>query len=869
MVKFKIPKFRRSKPTTTTTTPITLPEQQLRYLMDVINNPINHSLNEVTNAVHRLRLASYKINNISANVRRILASPNNFDIDNIKSAFLISMFVEEPRQPRLYQIYTSCLRTIFSRTAPDNIRDLWRFFDRNKGPNFEGYLRTKGVTELDVEAVIVVLISVFDRSLDEVQAALATLTKIGFDKLNEEIIHEAQEILDPSRLDHEIREIKIAVEILVFSKVTLDPYIVGSDDIINNPSDKSIIQIYRAFLILKYANPNARELYPIFGRTLIRSFELSNPDKMKFILDFLIEDGGTQFKMYLAMEHVTEEEVKTVVEVLSFVFRHTADEVVSVLQILDRMGFSDLRLVQETIDRALAILNDDNVMGYPIDQIKIAYRILVWSNLPTWTKLIPYIPIPNRMEVAARNILKDLEHSSLEQIKNAFLILSYMQSTRPEIYLVYKEILQSLFLLSDVNKIKQIWEFLIEEGGPTFKGYFGELRVPESYVEELINLLASIFEHKMDEVVSAQKFLRRLGYKTHSEGIIREARVIMSDNILTKYTLEQFKIAWQILVFSNVWRTRIMYNRFHARVRFEKYPEKVTTTQFVSRLKPLVAAFGNGVVNEQYMRTSGPTIKEITSAIITINGAHNIPNKEVKKAISVLKTVNIVLDKPNIDAQLVRLDNYRNFNPEQIKNIVSILEWNKVKIPLRFKGKINTWRSQLTHPDTINEVEDVLDILDKEWKFFIRINYTAEKFKGIVDNYSKMKAVERTRLRRHLKEVRELRIFESREQLWSSVAKLKGKVIEMLRLGIFDRHDINDIESYLEQLKVDEANVLHDTAVELNEEIEQKEPLLVDWKKVGIIARDIIKWSAAFVAVDQQLRDLIKRKGKKLTRGFK
>ena len=91
----------------------------------------------------------------------------------------------------------------------------------------------------------------------------------------------------------------------------------------------------------------------------------------------------------------------------------------------------------------------------------------------------------------------------------------------------------------------------------------------------------------------------------------------------------------------------------------------------------------------------------------------------------------------------------------------------------------------------------------------------------------------------------------------------------MLRLGIFDRHDINDIESYLEQLKVDEANVLHDTAVELNEEIEQKEPLLVDWKKVGIIARDIIKWSAAFVAVDQQLRDLIKRKGKKLTRGFK
>ena len=144
-------------------------------------------------------------------------------------------------------------------------------------------------------------------------------------------------------------------------------------------------------------------------------------------------------------------------------------------------------------------------------------------------------------------------------------------------------------------------------------------------------------------------------------------------------------------------------------------------------------------------------------------------------------------------------------------------------------------------------------ILQREWRYFIEIHNIAEELNEAADNLDKRK-----KIKKYLKEIE---YFESKEQLWASVNKLRGAISDLFSSGIVSYNDKRKIADYTRKLKLSEARVLYDTVQKLEPVIAEKGIHIVDWDAVKLLTKDIIKYSQVFIAVDQELRKFIKERG--------
>ena len=147
------------------------------------------------------------------------------------------------------------------------------------------------------------------------------------------------------------------------------------------------------------------------------------------------------------------------------------------------------------------------------------------------------------------------------------------------------------------------------------------------------------------------------------------------------------------------------------------------------------------------------------------------------------------------------------------------------------------------------EAKEVLRILNKEFKYFVRLFAIARDLRASAGNPKKRKKAKA--------DFKELGKFEDWEQLNSPVEKLKnaaGKLMSIIHPSVR-----RNVQTCLKQMEVFEAQTLFDTSEKLGPEIEGKKQGEIDWQKVAVITDKIIEHLQALVAVDTELREIVKK----------
>src|SRR3989338_7857820 len=153
--------------------------------------------------------------------------------------------------------------------------------------------------------------------------------------------------------------------------------------------------------------------------------------------------------------------------------------------------------------------------------------------------------------------------------------------------------------------------------------------------------------------------------------------------------------------------------------------------------------------------------------------------------------------------------------------------------------------------------QEAVDELHKELNYFLREYDIAEDLEKVVDlkrlvrkgdSEAALKAAQHYLLL--------LRKFESREQWWESVDKVRGKLDGFLKA--IDKHpQLKNIQGRIKtlvtKLKIFEGKLMVDTADRLRPEIEGKKANEVDWPKVMSIIKEILDALRALVLLNKQL----------------
>jgi len=139
--------------------------------------------------------------------------------------------------------------------------------------------------------------------------------------------------------------------------------------------------------------------------------------------------------------------------------------------------------------------------------------------------------------------------------------------------------------------------------------------------------------------------------------------------------------------------------------------------------------------------------------------------------------------------------------------------------------------------------EQVIAILDQEYKFYLRWFYIAEEMEQD-EKKQDVKAV--------LDEFKRLKRFELREQWVASVDKLKKSIKAIIQhYPPKVREKINEHVRTMGRL---EGRILIETANDLLEELKKKP---INWNEVNKITKEIIHFLRALTYVDRETRKLV------------
>ena len=142
----------------------------------------------------------------------------------------------------------------------------------------------------------------------------------------------------------------------------------------------------------------------------------------------------------------------------------------------------------------------------------------------------------------------------------------------------------------------------------------------------------------------------------------------------------------------------------------------------------------------------------------------------------------------------------------------------------------------------------VLKILDKEFRYFLRLSDIAAKLTRDEKGENRDAAVH---------EFKQLERFERREQFFAPVSKLKHAIQKMVSRVTFDAAARKQLQTHVQELEALEASILFETVKELEPKLET--PGLIDWKSVKEITKKIVNNLSGAVIVDQQLRAITEK----------
>ena len=142
----------------------------------------------------------------------------------------------------------------------------------------------------------------------------------------------------------------------------------------------------------------------------------------------------------------------------------------------------------------------------------------------------------------------------------------------------------------------------------------------------------------------------------------------------------------------------------------------------------------------------------------------------------------------------------------------------------------------------------VLNILDKEFRYFLRLSDIATRLTHDEDIKKREAAVH---------EFKQLKRFERREQFFAPVSKLKGAIQNMISRVPFDAATRKQLQTHVQELEALEASILFETVKELEPKLEAHG--LIDWKSVKEITKKIVANLRGAVIVNQQLRSITEK----------
>ena len=141
----------------------------------------------------------------------------------------------------------------------------------------------------------------------------------------------------------------------------------------------------------------------------------------------------------------------------------------------------------------------------------------------------------------------------------------------------------------------------------------------------------------------------------------------------------------------------------------------------------------------------------------------------------------------------------------------------------------------------------VLKILDKEFRYFLRLSDIAARLMQDEDKKKRKAAVH---------EFKQLEKFEGREQFFAPVSKLKRAIRDMAVKIKSDAGTQRQLQTHVQALEALEASILFETVKELEPKLETS---LIDWKSVKEITKKIADNLRGAVIVDQELRSIIEK----------
>ena len=139
------------------------------------------------------------------------------------------------------------------------------------------------------------------------------------------------------------------------------------------------------------------------------------------------------------------------------------------------------------------------------------------------------------------------------------------------------------------------------------------------------------------------------------------------------------------------------------------------------------------------------------------------------------------------------------------------------------------------------QVQKVLNILDRELKFFLRWFYIAEKMEQDEEHQNKKEVTDG---------FRQLRRFESREQWAVSVDKLKDAVNDIIHY--YPPKIQSEIKEHVQNMGRLEGRILIATANRLKDELRRE-----NWVEVKKITAEIIHFLRALTYIDRETKKLV------------